>query len=128
MKKHDVLRVSPSIGDERERGSAVARYVVVENVCARCTTCTTIPDANSGFVIHGTFIEGLDTVTLCGRRRGEVDDYHLQKRITCGKEFMHDDLEQGLALKIVLLLCELDVELLKHGTDYILLVVHDGIE
>ena len=49
MKKHDVLRVSPSIGDERERGSAVARYVVVENVCARCTTtgrvCVCLPSS-----------------------------------------------------------------------------------
>jgi hypothetical protein len=63
---------------------------------------------------------------VAGRRK--VDDYHLQKGVTSGQEFTHDDLEKGLAFKITLILSELDIELLKHGGDGVLLEVHDSVE
>lgn len=87
-----------------------------------------VADSDGGLVVHGTLVKGLDTVALRSGGRGEVDDYHLQEGVTSGQELAHDDLEEGLALEITLILSELDVKLLEHGGSGILLVVHDGVE
>lgn len=92
------------------------------------TLGVTVPDTNSGLVVHRSLVKSLDTVPLSGGGRREVDDYHLQERIAGGKELAHDDLEQSLALEVTLLLQEFDVELFEHGEDGVLLEVHDGIE
>lgn len=88
----------------------------------------TVPDADSGLVVHGAFVEGLHTVLLGGCRGWQVNDYHLQEGLSSRKELAHDDLEEGLALEVDLLRSELDVKLGKHGGNGVLLEVHDGVK
>ncbi len=88
----------------------------------------TIPDTDGGLVVHGALVEGLYTVALSGGGGRKIDDYHLQEGVTGGKEFAHNDLEEGLAFEVALFLGQLDVKLLQHGAHGILLEVHDGIE
>jgi hypothetical protein len=57
-----------------------------------------------------------------------VDNYHLQKRITSGKEFAHNDLEKLLAFEITLIRSEFDVEFHEHGGNLVLLEIHDSVE
>ena len=88
----------------------------------------TITDTDGRLVVHGTLVEGLNTVALssCGGRK--VDDNHLKERVTRGQELAHDDLEEGLALEIELLGRKLDLKLLQDNRDSFLLEVHHGIE
>lgn len=88
----------------------------------------TVADTDGRLVVHGTLVEGLDTVALGGGGRGEVDDNHLQEGVTSGQELAHDDLQERLALEITLILSEGNIELLEHGTDLVFLEVHDGVE
>ena len=92
------------------------------------TVGVAVTDTDGGLVVHGTFVESLDTVALSSLGGGEVDDNHLQEGVTSGQEFAHDDLEKSLALKITLLLREFDLKLFKHWADSVLLEVHDGVE
>ena len=92
------------------------------------TLGVTVTDTDAGLIILRTLVESLSTVLLSGAGRRKVDNNHLQEGVTSGQELAHDDLEEGLTLEITLLLGELDIELLEHGGDGILLVVHDGIE
>ena len=87
-----------------------------------------VTDTDSRLVVHGTFVECLDTIALSGSRGWKVDNYHLQEGVTSGQKFTHDDLEEGFAFEITLIRCEFDIEFLKHGADGILLEVHDSIE
>ena len=87
-----------------------------------------VTDTDSRLVVHGTFVESLNTITLSGSRGWKVDDYHLQEGVTSGQKFTHDDLEEGLAFEITLIRCEFDIEFLKHGADGVLLEVHDSIK
>ena len=88
----------------------------------------TVTYTNGGLIVHGTLVEGLNTVTLSGSGGGKVYDNHLQEGVTGGQELPHDDLQKGLTLEVLLLGGKLDFELLKHTEDAVLLVVHDGIE
>lgn len=98
------------------------------DVQAQRAVGVTFPDTNGSLIVHGTLVESLNTVALSGGGRGEVDDYHLQEGVTSGQELAHDDLEEGLALEFTLIGCELDLELVEHGANGILLEVHDGVE
>jgi hypothetical protein len=88
----------------------------------------TVTDTNGGLVVHGTLVEGLDTVALSGGGRGKVDDNHLQEGVPGGQELPHDDLQEGLTLEFLLVSGKLDIELLEHTKHGLLLEVHDGIE
>ena len=48
------------------------------------TLGVTVADTVGRLVIHGTFIEGLDTVTLGSEGRWEVDDNHFKHGVTSG--------------------------------------------
>ena len=87
-----------------------------------------VADTNGGFIIHGTLVESLNTVTLSGSGRREVDDNHLEEGVTGGQELPHHDLQQSFAVEILLLGGKFDVKLLEHTEDGILLEVHDGFE
>lgn len=108
--------------------SLVGRRHHLRNVAHEGALGVAVTDSNGRLVVHGTFVEGLATVALCGGGGGKVDDYHLQEGVTGGQELAHDDLEEGFALEITLILRELDLELLEHGRDVVLLEVHDGLE
>jgi hypothetical protein len=88
----------------------------------------TVADTNAGLIIRGTLVESLGTVLL-GRDWGwQVENHHLHESIGSGEESSHDDLEQLLALLLLVIRVELDAELLKEGWDLILLEVHDSVE
>lgn len=92
------------------------------------TLGVTVPNTDGGLVVHGTFVKGLNTVSLSGNGRGEVDTDHLEKRVTSGEELSHNNLEELLALEVPLLGGKLDLELLEELGDLILLEVHDRVE
>jgi hypothetical protein len=88
----------------------------------------TVADTNAGLIIRGTLVESLGTVLL-GRDWGwQVENHHLHESIGSGEESSHDNLEQLLALLLLVIRVELDAELLKEGWDLILLEVHDSVE
>lgn len=88
----------------------------------------TVTDTNGSLVVHGTLVEGLDTVALGSDGRGEVEDHHLQQGVSGGQESAHDGLEQLLALLLLVLGAQVELELLEQGGDLVLLEVHDGSE
>lgn len=88
----------------------------------------TVTDTNSALVVHGTLIQSLGTVLLGSDGRGQVDTDHLQHGISGGQELAHDDLEQSLALKVLLVASKLDLELLNELVDLLSLVVVDSSE
>jgi len=87
-----------------------------------------VTDTDGALVVHRSFVQGLDTVSLSGDGGRKVDDNHLQEGVSSGKELPHHDLEELLALEILLVGGESDLELLEKGGDLILLEVHDGVE
>lgn len=87
-----------------------------------------VADTDGALVVHGSLVEGLDTVALSGDGGGKVDDNHLEEGVSGGKELAHHDLEEGLALEVLLVRGEVDLELLEEGGNLVLLEVHDGIE
>jgi hypothetical protein len=88
----------------------------------------TLADTNAGLIIRGTLVQGLGTVLLGRDGRWQVQDHHLHKRISRRQEGSHDNLEQLLALLVLVLGRELDGELLEEDRDLVLLEVHDGGE
>ncbi len=57
-----------------------------------------------------------------------MENHHLQKSVGSGQELPHDNLEEMLALKILLLTVQLDLKLLKQIRNLVCLEVHDGVE
>ena len=98
------------------------------NVEHEGTLGVTVSDTDGRLVVEGTLVKGLDTVALGSDGGGKVDDNHLEEGVTGGKELSHGDLEEGLALEVLLILGELDLELLENLGDLILLEVHDGVK
>ena len=87
-----------------------------------------VTDADGGFIVHGTLVEGLNTIALSGSGRGKVDNDHLQEGVAGRQELPHDDLQEGLTLELPLIGEKLDIELLEHASNLVFLEVHDGIE
>jgi len=92
------------------------------------TLGVTVTDTDGRRVVLGTLVEGLNTVLLGGLGRGKVDNHHLEEGVGGRQELAHDDLEEGLALEVLLLTNELDAELLNESVGGILLALHDGVE
>lgn len=92
------------------------------------TLGVTVSDSDGGLVVHGTFVQGLDSVSLGGGGRRQVDDNHFQHGLTSGQELSHNGLEEGLTLLVNLVLGQLDLELFEELGDLVLLEVHDGGE
>ena len=57
-----------------------------------------------------------------------MKNHHLQESVGGWQESSHDNLEELLALLLLVIGSELDVELIKEGWDLVLLEVHDGVE
>jgi hypothetical protein len=92
------------------------------------TLRVTVTDTDGGLVVHGTFVQGLDSVSLGSGGRRQVDDNHFQKSFTGGQELSHNSLQQDLTLLVNFVLGELDLELFQKLGDLVLLEVHDGSE
>lgn len=87
-----------------------------------------VADTNGVDVVVGTLVQSLHTVLLRGGRRRKVENHHLEESVSSGKELAHDNLEELLALEILLVAGELDLELLKESRDLVGLEVHDRVE
>lgn len=98
------------------------------NVQHERTLGIAVPDTNGRLVIMGTLVQGLHTVSLSGLGRWQMQNHHFQESISSWQEFPHDNLKQGLALEILLVVGELDLELLAKLGDLVLLEVADGLE
>jgi hypothetical protein len=92
------------------------------------TVVVTVPNTDGVDIVVGTLVESLHTVSLGGDGRRKVENHHLKESVSSGKELPHDDLEELLALEILLIGGELDLELLEESGDLISLEVHDGLE
>jgi hypothetical protein len=92
------------------------------------TVVVAVTDTNGVSVVHGTLVQGLNTVLLGGNGRGKVEDHHLQERVSSGQESAQNSLEQLLALLLTVFGAELELELLEESGDFLSLEVHDGRE
>jgi hypothetical protein len=57
-----------------------------------------------------------------------MENHHLQKSISSGKELPHDDLENRLALQLLLFICKLDFKLADKGGNGIFLGLPNSVE
>jgi hypothetical protein len=57
-----------------------------------------------------------------------VENHHFEECIGGRQELAHDDLEELLALEVLLVRGKLDFKLSEKGVDGILLEVHDAVE
>jgi hypothetical protein len=88
----------------------------------------TVTDTDAGLVVGRTLVESLGTVLLGSDGGRQVDTDHLKKGISGRQELAHDELEEGLALEILLVVGEGDLELVEESEDLITLVVVDSSE
>jgi hypothetical protein len=88
----------------------------------------TVTDTNAGTVVLGTLVQSLGTVLLGSDGGGKVNTDHLQKGISGRQELAHDELEEGLALEVLLVIAEGDLELLEESEDLLTLVGVDSGE
>lgn len=86
----------------------------------------TVADTDASLVVGGTLVESLGTVLLGSDGGRKVDTDHLKKGISGRQELAHDELEEGLALELLLIVGEGDLELVEEGEDLITLVVVDS--
>lgn len=92
------------------------------------TVVVTVPDTDGVNVIVGTLVESLHTVLLGGDGRRKVENHHLEESVSGGKELPHDNLEELLALEVLLIGGELDLKLLEKSGDLVGLEVHNSLE
>jgi hypothetical protein len=88
----------------------------------------TVLDGNSVSIVRGTLVKSLSTVVLSSDGRRKVDNNHLHEGVSSGQELSHDNLKEGLTLKLLLLTLKVNLELLKKNVDLVLLKVHDSSE
>lgn len=88
----------------------------------------TVANTNAGFIVGRTLVQSLSTVPLSSHGRRQVHDDHLHESIGSRQELPHDNLEEGLPLKVPLLGLEGNLELLEQYGDLVLLEVHDSRE
>lgn len=86
----------------------------------------TVADTDASLVVGGTLVESLGTVLLGSDGGRKVDTDHLKKGISGRQELAHDEFEEGLALELLLIVGEGDLELVEEGEDLITLVVVDS--
>jgi len=92
------------------------------------TVVVTVPDTDGVDIVVGTLVKSLHTVLLSGDGRRKMENHHLEESVSGGKELPHDNLEELLALEILLIGSELDLELLEKSGDLVGLEVHDRLE
>lgn len=88
----------------------------------------TVTETNSALIVLRTLVQSLGTVVLSSDGRRQVNTDHLQHGIGGRQELAHDNLEESLTLKFLLVVGKLDVELLDESLNLITLVVVDGGE
>lgn len=92
------------------------------------TLRVTVTDGNGSLIVWWTLVESLHTVLLSSNWRWKVENHHLKKSISGWQELLHDDLEELLALEVLLVTSKLDLELLAELWNLVLLEVHDSVE
>jgi hypothetical protein len=92
------------------------------------TLGVTVPDTDGVDIVVGTLVQGLHAVLLGGGGRRKVENHHLEQSVGSGKELAHHNLEELLALEVLLVAGELDLKLLEESGDLVGLEVHDSGE
>lgn len=92
------------------------------------TVVVTVPDTDGVDIVVGTLVKSLHAVLLSGNGRRKMENHHLEESVSSGKELPHDNLEELLALEILLVGSELDLELLEESGDLVGLEVHNRLE
>jgi hypothetical protein len=87
-----------------------------------------VADTNGVDVVVGALVQSLHTVLLGSGGRRKVENHHLEKSVSSRKELAHDNLEELLALEVLLVAGELDLKLLEESGDLVSLEVHDRVE
>ena len=83
---------------------------------------------HGSFIVTRSFIEQLTTVLLGRDGGGQVDGDHLEQGLSGWQPATHHSLQQGLALLLLVLIVQLDVQLLYQLGRLLLLEVHDGVK
>lgn len=92
------------------------------------TLGVTVTDGNAGLVIGRTLVQGLGTVLLSSNGGRKVENHHLHESVSSRQELAHDNLQESLALEVLLIRSKLDLELINKSGDFFLLVVSNGSE
>jgi hypothetical protein len=87
-----------------------------------------VTDGNGSLIIVGTLVQGLHSVALGNLGGRKMENHHFQEGISGGQELSHDNLEELLALEVLLVAGKLDLELFKNLWKLVLLEVHDDME
>jgi len=80
------------------------------------------------FIVLGTFVQHLASISLGGERRWKVDSNHLEKSLTSWKPVSHEALEKGLASEVLVVSLEGDAANSHDLVGFLHLFVHDGSE
>lgn len=88
----------------------------------------TLLDTDAVLVVLGTLVQSLGTVLLGSEGGRQVDTDHLHQGISGRQELAHDNLEELLALQVLLIVLKLDLKLLQKSGDLVTLVVVDSGE
>jgi hypothetical protein len=87
-----------------------------------------VSDTDRVDVVMRTLVESLHTVPLRSDGRRKMENHHLKESVGSRKELAHDNLEELLALEILLFAGELDLKLLEESWDFVSLEVHNHVE
>lgn len=85
-------------------------------------------NTHGSLVVSGSFVQQLTAVLLGSDGGWQVDGDHLQKSFSSGEPATHHSLQERLALLVLVLRIQLDIQLLDQFSGFLLLEVHDGVE
>jgi len=130
---HDADLLSGSDGSREDTTESVETSLIgsghhLGDVHHQRSVGVAVSDSNSAFVVHGTFVEILNTVLLGNSGGWEMENNHFKKSVGGGKELLHDDFEEGLASFVLLFRGKVDLEGSEHLLVLGLLAVHDALD
>lgn len=79
-------------------------------------------------IIHRAFVQVLNTILLGNDGGRKVVYNHVKEGLSGRQPLLHDGLEEGLGVEILLVGCELNSQRFDHLSVLVLLTVHDGVE
>eukprot|EP00298_Acanthocystis_sp_HF-20_P006999 c16715_g1_i1.p2 GENE.c16715_g1_i1~~c16715_g1_i1.p2 ORF type:complete len:284 (-),score=-98.59 c16715_g1_i1:362-1213(-) len=85
-------------------------------------------DGHGGLIIHRTFVQVLNTISLSLARGRQMRANHLKQGVGAIQPLLHNVLQQGLAHQILLVTLKSDTELLEHLLVLGLVIIHDIFE
>lgn len=87
-----------------------------------------VSDGLGASIIHRTFVQVLNTILLGNDRRRKMVDNHVKEGLSGRQPLLHDGLQKGLGVQVLLVGGKLDTQGVNHLDVLVLLTVHDGVE